>query len=267
MILSRLAAGRRQEMLAMADESRRAREARDAGSAASGFSGTARSGRRRQDMKVRDVMTRDFPQVAPDTPLKDVAQSLVERRIPAAPVVDAHGRVVGVVAESDLVLREFPGSGGRRLRRGRRGRRPDGGRAGTSTPSRAGEAMTGPAESIDPQAPVADAARLLMRPATEILPVVDEAQDGKLVGIVTRSDLVRPATRPDREVAEDVERLIRRFWIRFESLEVSVSRGEVLLRGTVTERAEADLAARAAGSVPGVFAVESQLGWRRGSAA
>ena len=92
------------------------------------------------------------------------------------------------------------------------------------------------------------------------LPVVD---GGKLVGIVTRADLVRAFVRSDaeieREIREDV--VLRTLWIAPESLSVAVKNGEVTLAGQVESQDDADLVTAFAGRVPGVVAVDSRLTW------
>jgi CBS domain-containing protein len=93
------------------------------------------------------------------------------------------------------------------------------------------------------------------------LPVVDA---GKLVGIVTRADLVRAFVRDDALIAKEIrdEVIVRQFWIDSASLAVSVTNGEVSLRGQVEKRSIAELLASVVERVPGVVAVDSRLTWR-----
>ena len=93
------------------------------------------------------------------------------------------------------------------------------------------------------------------------LPVVE---DGRLVGIVTRADLVRAYLRPDDELERVIrdEVLVKELWVDPADIEIRVERGVVHLRGTVDRRSTADLVARHVARVEGVVAVDSELAWR-----
>jgi CBS domain-containing protein len=158
-------------------------------------------------VKVRDLMNEDVVTVAPETPLKDAAALLVEHRISGLPVCDAGGRVVGVLSEADILVKEQ----GRDDRHGRvLGWLLDGPplEEAKVEARTAGEAASTPAITIGPNRPAAAAARLMVDEGVNRLPVV--SRQGALVGIVTRADLVRAFVRPDdqieREISEDVLR-------------------------------------------------------------
>jgi CBS domain-containing protein len=205
-------------------------------------------------MKVEAIMTRDVASVTPDTPLKVVATTLLGFGIAGVPVCDEAGHVVGVVSESDVLFKEIgPEPKGRALfQQLERGPKKD---ART-----AGEAMTSPAVTIESKSAVWEAARKMLDHHVNRLPVVD---DGRLVGIVTRSDLVRAFVRPDseleRELVDDVMR--RTLWIDTERLDVDVDLGEVRLSGKVDTETDAEIIADYAARVPGVVSVESELSW------
>lgn len=208
-------------------------------------------------MKVEEVMTRDVITVAPQSLLKAVAETLARHRISGVPVVD-NGRVLGVVSEADILEKEAaelkPGMLGRLLRRGR----PDAKKAARI----AREAMTSPAVTVPPQRDVAQAARLMVERGINRLPVVTE--DGGLVGIVTRADLVRAFVRSDKEIARELREdvAVGTLWMNAEKLEISVEGGEVTLAGEVDLKADAELLQRFAARVPGVVSVHSELRWR-----
>jgi CBS domain-containing protein len=137
-------------------------------------------------MKVRDVMSEQLFTATSDMSLRLVAERMLEYGISGMPVVDGD-RVLGVVSETDILFKECVA--------------PE--REGTvdwlthyveDPPQRkldaktAGEAMTAPAVTVSSHCPVADAAGLMLELSIDRLPVVD---DGRLVGIVTRADLVR----------------------------------------------------------------------------
>src|SRR5678816_829925 len=111
--------------------------------------------------RVRDVMTQDVVTVNEHASFKDVAMLIAERRVSAVPVLDREGRVLGIVSEADLVLKEeYPeGPPEARMFQGRRRRIAQAKAAGDT----AAELMTAPAVTIGPDASVAEAARLLHR--------------------------------------------------------------------------------------------------------
>jgi predicted transcriptional regulator len=126
----------------------------------------------------------------------------------------------------------------------------------------AGEAMTTPAVTIASGRSVADAAALMLDLSIDRLPVVDA---GRLVGIVTRTDLVRAFTRKDDEVAGEIRRggMLQRLWLDPEQLEISVDAGNVILEGQVDTQDLAESLVRFGAQTPGVVSVESRLTWPR----
>lgn len=210
-------------------------------------------------VRVGEVMTRDVVSVTPDALLKDVAAVLVERGISGLPVCDAHGAVVGVLSEADLLVKQ----GGSPERSGglfawlvETASAPDLAKLRAHT---AGEAMTAPAITVATASPVSEAARTMVSLGVNRLPVVE---DGRLVGIVTRADLVRLFTRSDEEIARDIRQdVVKRLWIAPERIEVDVEQGEVVLRGEVDTEVEAGLLEKRIPLVPGVVGVRSELSW------
>ena len=210
-------------------------------------------------VRVGDVMTHDVVSVTPGTPLKDVAAALVERGISGLPVCDPDGAVVGVLSEADLLVKQ----GGSPERSGglfawlvETASAPDLAKLRAHT---AGEAMTSPALTVETASPVSEAARTMVSLGVNRLPVVE---DGRLVGIVTRADLVRLFTRSDEEIARDIRRdVVKRLWIAPERIEVDVEHGEVVLRGEVDTEVEAGLLEKRIPLVAGVVGVRSELSW------
>jgi CBS domain-containing protein len=209
-------------------------------------------------MKVADAMSTDVLTVAPETPLKDAAALLARNRISGLPVLE-DGIVVGVVSEADIVAR----STGSRESRSLLGELFSGGRRRQEdvAATHVREAMSSPAITIPPGRPVAEAARVMVDRRVNRLPVVD---DSRLVGIVTRADLVRAFVRPDeeleREIREDVAETA--LWIDSKRLDVAVDQGVVKLAGEVERRADAELLQHFAAAVPGVVSVDSELRWK-----
>ena len=210
-------------------------------------------------VRVDEVMTRDVVSVTPDTPLKDVAAVLVERGISGLPVCDADGAVVGVLSEADLLVKQ----GGSPERSGglfawlvETASAPDLAKLRART---AGEAMTAPAITVPAGSSVSEAARTMVSLGVNRLPVVE---DGRLVGIVSRADLVRLFTRSDEEIARDIRQdVVKRLWIAPERIEVEVEQGEVVLRGEAETEVEAELLLKRIPLVAGVVGVRSELSW------
>jgi CBS domain-containing protein len=205
-------------------------------------------------------MTQDVATVAPDTDLRDVAALLVQKRISGVPVVD-RGRVLGVVSERDILFKERPSDG---LSRSVLSWLMDEGDLMLKIDARtARAAMTSPAVVMAPARSVADAAALMLDEGISRLPVVD---NGVLVGIVTRHDLVRAFARTDEEIWLEIESdpLVRAYWHRPGSSDITVSGGEVTLRGKVGSKQEAHLIEAFVDRVPGVVGVTSQLHWAEG---
>ncbi|HZC29899.1 MAG TPA: CBS domain-containing protein, partial [Gaiellaceae bacterium] len=152
-------------------------------------------------MRVQDVMTKDVAAVLPGTPLKEVAQLLVDRKVSGVPVVDGDGCVLGVVSETDLLVKE---RGAPRRRGGPLAWLVDPIEIGQRLKLEArvaGEAMSAPAVTISPLRSLAAAAESMLDNRVNRLPVV---RDGKLVGIVTRADLVQAFARSDAELVQEI---------------------------------------------------------------
>ena len=192
-------------------------------------------------MRVIDVMTRDVLTVGVTTHLKEAARLLAERGISGLPVVDDDKRVVGVLSEGDIVVQEAA--------------------AGAPRARLVGEAMTAPAITITRRRPISKAARIMVEEGVNRLPVVDD--DGSLVGIVTRADLVHAYVRSDEEIVAEIrEDVLRRtLWIDSETIEVEVEEGDVRLAGAVVSKSDAELIPTFVERVPGVVSVLSKLTW------
>jgi CBS domain-containing protein len=210
-------------------------------------------------MRVEDVMTKDVKTVGPGASLKDVAATLAELGISGLPVVE-NGNVVGVISEADILAKE---RGTEKRRGGLLGLLLDADfDASTKLEARtAAEAMTAPAITIGPSRSVTEAAATMIDERVNRLPVVDD--DGKLVGIVSRADLVRAFTRSDDEIEREIreEVILRTLWIAPENISVRVESGEVTLAGHVETKVEAELVLHFVQRVPGVVSVVSDLSW------
>ena len=160
-------------------------------------------------MIVRDIMTKDVVTVAPTAALKAAAAMMLEHGISGVPVVDASG-LVGVLSETDILFKERVHPERRRLL-GRLLHDPNAPAAVKLDAQLVADAMTAPAVTIASGRPVSDAATTLLELGIDRLPVVDS---GRLVGIVTRSDLVRAFIRSDEAIADEIrdDVVVRKAW-------------------------------------------------------
>lgn len=205
-------------------------------------------------MRVRDIMNKAPVVVGPETSLKDVARLLEERDISGVPVVE-DGTVVGVVSQADIVSKEQEARDldrpGRLARFRRRGHAP-------RSPRTAREAMSSPPVTVEPYVSAVGAAWLMTEDDVNRLPVVDR---GRLVGIVTRTDLVRAFARSDEQIAREiVDEVLPSLDLSPNDVTVSVHHGEVRLRGAVDDPFTVPCLPHAVRSVVGVLDVRSEVG-------
>jgi len=159
---------------------------------------------------VKDIMTANVVAVTTDAPYRNMAAMFRLHRVSGFPVVDDDGKVVGVVSETDLLPAGAlgPAAG---AHPGWPAWRPHRRAVRTGGPT-AGDLMTRPAVTIGPDELARRAARLMYSRKLRRLPVVDH--DGRLVGILSRADVLSVFTRPDeeirREIVQDVIDRLRR---------------------------------------------------------
>ncbi len=181
-------------------------------------------------------MTEKVVSVTKETDFKEIVSVLRQYRVSACPVLNDSGQVVGVVSEADLLAKEtdpeLP-AGLIRLR----WRLAEECKATAIT---ADQLMTSPAVTIYPGASVVDAARLMQEREVKRLPVVGAG--GKLIGIVSRSDVLSVYERPDADILADVltEVIVRQFALDPAQVQAAVLAGVVTVTGLV-ERTETAL--------------------------
>ncbi len=204
---------------------------------------------------VRDIMTTSVVAVRKDASFKEMAAMLRSRRISAFPVLDDAGRVIGVVSEGDLLVKEAVQADGTNLFAALRHLREDDKAAGIT----AGDLMTGPAVTIRPDAPVEEAARLMYDRRVKRLPVINSA--GRLLGIVSRVDVLAVFSRPDDDIRDEVARRVIPGVIPVDptDYEVKVSDGIVTISGEPESEQQARVVIDAIRHVQGVVAVRSRL--------
>jgi CBS domain-containing protein len=214
-------------------------------------------------MKARDLMTTDVVTVGPETSVRHVAQVMLRHRISAVPVVDDEGKLAGIVSEGDLMRRAELGSAKGRswwleLLVGPEDAARDYVKAHGQ---RARNVMTGEVVTADEDMPAASIAAILEEKRIKRLPIL---RDGRLVGIVSRADLlhcIATASLDNAAPGDDALRLAVRTRIRHDAgvrdamLNVTVSDGVVHLWGFLESQAEREAVEVAANSVRGVTAV------------
>ncbi len=193
-------------------------------------------------MKAHAIMSRNVITATPAQPVREIAALMTEKRISGIPVVSADGKVVGIVSESDLLRRSEIGTEPTRKWWLNFFSDPDAlARQYTKTHGlRAEDVMTRPVISVSEDADLSEIASTLERQKIKRLPVL---RDGKLVGIISRADLVRAlsqaaeAERPpvDDEVLEKVllEKMRAQDWLDGTFINLAVRNGVVELNGAI----------------------------------
>lgn len=209
-----------------------------------------------QHRTVFEVMTHEVVSAAPTTPFKEIARLLSAHDVSAIPVVDEERRVIGIVSEADLLrsTAELPDLEGRWA-----GVRLLSRESGLPDAETAAELMTAPAVVARPNWNLVETARTMNSKGVKRLPVTDEA--GRLVGIVSRADLLRPFLRSDTAIREEIEHDVLSATLRLapETIRVSVADGVVTLTGQVDARGDIAVITRLCRSVDGVVALHESI--------
>ncbi|SEO83446.1 CBS domain-containing protein [Trujillonella endophytica] len=170
-------------------------------------------------MQVRDVMTRQVVTVGPETSVKYAGEVLAEHGFAALPVVDDESRLVGIVAEADVLRDRVPRDPRLHLRRETEEDRV--------LPLLVRGVMTDGVRTVDPTADVSDVAGLLVEERLRSVPVVDGEQ---LVGIVSRRDLLKALVRTDDAIRADLTDLVERYTGEVGAWDVAVAEGVATVR-------------------------------------
>lgn len=194
-------------------------------------------------MRVKEAMSHPAITVPPDLPVKQVAAILVEKRISAVPVVDAEGTLVGIVSEADLVPLETELDPRSHILPIPHHEGP--------MPHTAADVMTRDVVCISEEADVAEAARLMLQRHVKRLPAV---AGGRVVGIISRRDVLKVLARSDAEIAMESRELLDDEMFMLKRFRADVEGGIVTLYGPKDPAARrlAELLTR---SVPGVIQV------------
>jgi len=176
-------------------------------------------------MKVHEVMTTAVVTTTPGASLKDAALVLAENRISGMPVVDDDGVVLGVLSEADVLAKESAAHEGHRGFMHWLLDPTDPWLESRFSARTVGEAMSTPAEVIGPDSALPEAATRMLEGEINRLPVV--SAEGKLVGLVSRGDLVRAFARTDAEILREIEEdlLGGAVWDSFREVLIFTGRG------------------------------------------
>jgi CBS domain-containing protein len=209
---------------------------------------------------VSDVMTVRVHVASPMTPFKYLVRLIEENRVSAIPIVDQHGMPVGIVSESDLLLKERRAelaSEGSPLHLWRR--RVDKAKADGVI---AADLMSSPAITVHADTALTEAARVMQERNIRRLIVVDDR--GRIAGIVTRSDLLQIFLRTDEDLRQEVMRTIIPAIIPgdVETVEVDVKANVITLSGVVDRHSDSDILSRVNREIDGVVDVVNQLTYR-----
>ncbi|MGW7459453.1 CBS domain-containing protein [Streptomyces sp. NPDC054797] len=206
--------------------------------------------------EVRELMTREVVTVPREAPFKAIVQALTEHQVSAVPVLDDDGHPLGVVSEGDLLPKPadqgdyFPSlptaEAWERMK---------------AEGTRAEELMSAPAVCARPEWTVAEAARLMEAQNVKRLLVVDDHD--RLVGIVSRRDLLRIFLRDDDTIHHEITGDVLARTLRQEPspVTVEVRDGRVDLHGTVPFRSLIPVIERLCRTVDGVVSVSEHLGY------
>lgn len=221
-------------------------------------------------MIAADVMVSNVITVRPDTSVEKIAETLLANRISAVPVVNEAGGLVGIVSEGDLIHRVEAGTERHRswwleLLTGKEILARE---FVKSHARKAADVMTRPVITVKPSTPLGELASLLEKHRIKRVPVVN---DGKIVGIVSRANLVQALVRIGNEAApaasvEDstlydniFAQLRSTSWADASNISVVVNNGTVELSGIVDSEIEKNAIRVAVEVTPGVRQVSNRL--------
>jgi CBS-domain-containing membrane protein len=208
---------------------------------------------------VRDVMTTHVVAVRKRATFKDMAVRLREQRVSAFPVVDDDNKVIGLVSEADMLAKEALDFSGPGKVSGIIRHREQEKAAGIT----AEDLMTKPAVTIGPDELVSSAARLMYARRVKRIPVVDD--DGRLIGIVSRVDVLSVYSRPDPDIRRDITEGVILDTLRTDPARftVTVKDGIVTIEGVPETAAVGRDIIDGIRHVEGVVAVRDRLSYPR----
>ena len=209
-----------------------------------------------QDMRIRDLMTTDLITVGPEMSLKEAARRMLMAGVSGLPVTQ-EGALVGIITEADFVSAEAERGDRKRAGLLRLFVRENGVPSYERT---VGDVMTREIRVIGPDAEHVEAARLMHDHRVKRLPVVE---DDRLVGLISRTDVIRSFVRPDREIVDEIRESVMRkvMWVDPKRVAVNSEDGNVTLAGNLETRSDVELLEELAKRVDGVASVRNYLSY------
>lgn len=189
-------------------------------------------------MKAQDIMSTPAVAVTVGAPVSKAVQILSEHGFGALPVITHDGTLVGVVSEADVIKNRFAGPDFALDALG----------APTGTAETVGQVMTSPPAFVDQEASLATIADTMISGRRRIVPVVDGT---RLVGVISRSDIMRFLAHRDAQVALDIRRKLRSFGDP-DRWSVDVTNGDATIIDDAIDRSDHSLVQAAVQTVPGV---------------
>jgi signal-transduction protein with cAMP-binding, CBS, and nucleotidyltransferase domain len=188
-------------------------------------------------------MSTDVVAVGPTTSTRDAARMMFRYRVSGLPIVDPDDHVLGIITEGDFLAMELERADGKPV------------------PATVAEVMSHAVLSVSPDLEIMDAARYMQEHGVKRVLVTEE---GRMVGILSRFDIVAAFTRPDDLIEDEIrEDLIRRvLFVDPTTVDVRVANGVVTFVGTIGTRTEARLVEELARRLDGVVDVDNRLDWK-----
>jgi CBS domain-containing protein len=193
-------------------------------------------------MRVRDIMSHPVFTVRSTDPIEGAAALLADRRITAAPVLDGDGRLIGIVSEGDLLIDRIPEDPTAHLRP----------MVSHHRPKVVAEVMTRNVVTAWLDEDVSDVARTMLHRDVRSIPVLD---GGRLVGIVSRRDLLRTVVRTDQVLQDEVQERLDGYAGGTRRWTAVVTDGTATIEGAFDDESEQRIVSVMVHTVPGIGAV------------
>jgi CBS-domain-containing membrane protein len=206
-------------------------------------------------MKLQNLMTTDVLTIGPDASLKEAARRMIEAGVSGLPVTDDDANLVGIITEADFVNTEADRRKKKRagLLRLLTDRSED-----WSQERLVRDVMTEDVHTLEAGTDHAEAARLMKSAGIKRIPVVEE---GRLVGLVSRTDMLKAFARTDQEILDEIENHLMReiLWVDPRKVTAGCTDGNVTLSGRLETKTDASLLVELTKRLDGVVSVSDHL--------
>jgi CBS domain-containing protein len=205
---------------------------------------------------AREIMTTPVITIGPTAPFQEIVSVMLEHAVGGLPVVDDNGRVLGIVTKADLLPNtEAPRTELIPWRRPSWGAEQITDQHGMVGETTAGDLMTKNVITAEEETATHQLGQLMLCHRINRLPIV---KDGVLVGIVTRTDILKSFKRSDNAILAAIREMVERdLWMEPQKLTIACLNGTVTVSGEVERRSERDLAVRLIKAADGVVGVNA----------